>query len=120
MTGGLAGAADRATSAVRALDRAEDRTTAAVLRLAEAHGIDWTGPGAAAFRDDLAAAAEGVRRARARLAEARDAVADHAAALREREALTAAEWSGVSPLVPALRFPALKLPDAAPAPWPVR
>ncbi len=96
MTEVLAGGADRAAAAVRALDRAERGTTAAVALLRSAGDVDWTGPGAATYRDALAVLLDGVLRVRVRLRDAEQAAAEHAAALRaeEERSLAAARAAG--------------------------
>lgn len=96
---GSRGPADLASAAARSLGRAEEATAAAVRHLVRAGEVDWTGPGAARYREDLAAALDGVRLARVRLRDAEAAAAEHAATVREREALALA--AGCPPGLPS-------------------
>ena len=102
MTGLPTGAADRAAAAVRALGRADQDTTAAAGLLAQAGHVDWTGPGAAAYRDRLEDLLDAVRLTRDRLRAAEGAAAEHAAALREEERAAAARWATTGTSVPGL------------------
>ncbi len=105
MIGLVTGAADRAVAGVHALDRALEATSAALRLLRAADGVDWAGPGAAAFRDRLAALVGDVQQAEARLRAAHAAAVDHAravrsAGLRSEAALAAGPPSGfASPVV---------------------
>ncbi len=89
-----------ADAAVRALDRAQEGTGAALRHLLAAQAVEWSGPAAAAFRHTLAEVTDRVRSADAGLGDAGWAVARHAHAVRVSGATVlagtpvASGWSG--------------------------